>query len=249
MIDISGIASEVQQQPRDADPAEQARADRRQRDLRADGGRAQRRRRRRPGDARHARASRRGRSRGAAGTSRDAAVTIASVAPNDSTKPGSSTVSGAAIAATAAATRQGVERGAAMIDRARRRGRRRPRAWRAAPTARGRRRIRRTPGAAIDPAAVARGGQPRGAAGEHEQRGEQRDVAARDRDDVIGARLLQPALVLGVEPAAIADQNRRHHAGGPRAPPADGAARRRADPRAQRRRPLRWSALAARRSR
>ncbi len=42
----------------------------------------------------------------------------------------------------------------------------------------------------------------------HEHRGQNRDVAARDRDDVIGAGILQPALVLFRQSGAVADQDR-----------------------------------------
>ena len=65
-----------------------------------------------------------------------------------------------------------------------------------------------------------------------EQAGENRDVAARDRDHVIRARFLQPPLDVFVEPRAIADQNRRHDGRRSRAPWRDARRDRAADRRA-----------------
>ena len=75
------------------------------------------------------------------------------------------------------------------------------------------------------------------------QAGENRDVAAGDRDHVIRARLLQPPLHVVVEAGAIADDDGRDDGGRLRAPAADGARRSRgARRRAPRRSPRRPAA-------
>ena len=67
--------------------------------------------------------------------------------------------------------------------------------------------------------------QPRDSTQDDEHRGEQRDVAAGDGDDVIRSRLLKASLIVLIEAASIADQNRRHDARRLRVPPADGVRR------------------------
>ena len=66
--------------------------------------------------------------------------------------------------------------------------------------------------------AVARGPDAAESKQEHRQAGKNRDVAAGNRDDVIRACLLQPALHLGVQPCAIANQDCGHDCRRSRAP-------------------------------
>ena len=67
--------------------------------------------------------------------------------------------------------------------------------------------------------------QPRDSTQQDEQRGEERDVTAGDGDDVVRARLLEASLIVLIEAASIADQNRRHDASRPRVPSANGIRR------------------------
>lgn len=53
------------------------------------------------------------------------------------------------------------------------------------------------------------------------QTGQDRDVAARYRDDVVGAGFLQSPFDCSVEATSVADHDRRHDAGGAHAPTAD----------------------------
>ena len=80
-------------------------------------------------------------------------------------------------------------------------------------------------------------GRPPEPAGEAEradqQTGEDRDVAARDRDDVIGPRFLQAALHVVVQARAIADDDRRDNRARLRAPAADARGDRAAGERAR----------------
>jgi hypothetical protein len=80
--------------------------------------------------------------------------------------------------------------------------------------------------------------QTPGAAEEHEHRGQKRDVPAGYRDDVIRPRLLQPPLIVLIQTAAIANQDRRHDASRPDTPATDSIGGGRADIGAQRGRQL-----------
>ena len=162
---------------------------------------------------------------------RDHAVTagtttrIASVAPKVRTNAGSATDSGSAATSSRRHDGERVERRAALIERPRAevddRHQRRAIDRRAAAD-----QTRVRAGAPRSPrASPSRPSQPASRNSAEQQAGEDRDVAARDRDHVIRARLLQPALHLVVQPGAIADDDGRDDRGRPRAPAADRRAR------------------------
>jgi len=138
---------------------------------------------------------------------------MASVAPKVSRKAGSAIASGSAATMRAATTasafsgaevhhrhqRRAIDRGAAAHkQRVRDEGR-----------------DRRQHRCAAEQTGAAKGAE--------EKAGEDRDVAAGDRDHVIRARFLQSPLHVVVQTGAIADDDRRHDRGGLRAPAADGA--------------------------
>ena len=116
--------------------------------------------------------------------------------------------------------RQHVERRRAMIERAREQHQHRHRdRARDRRGAAGDRAVEHSSTAVrIAPGAAAHQQQPR-ARSSRRRRGSR--CCPRNRDDVIGAGLLQPALVVGGQPAAIADQHRGGDARRPRIAPAD----------------------------
>ena len=208
---ISGMAAKLSDEARERDPREDQRADRKQREF----GR-QRREQQGPGARSH-------HARGSFAPARPRPIMMPSVAPNVSQKATSATESGAASRISAQATASALSGAPRMVGLPRQqvddRHHRRPNDRRA-PADDGRvgdQRAHRHHAAGP----VARPGQ---AQPPEQQAREDRDVAAGDGDDVVGAGLLQPPLHVLVEAGAIADQNRGDDGGRLRVAPADVAA-------------------------
>ena len=142
------------------------------------------------------------------------------VAPNDSRNAGSATASGSTATRTPAATLSPCSGSTAMVDRPREKiedgHQHRTIDRRAAFDYRAVREKRRNRGHHRGPSQHTGPPEPG-----QRQRRQNRDVAAGDGDDVIGARLLQRPLEVGVQSGAVTDEDGGDQTGGGRTPTPD----------------------------